>query len=167
MNKALPIIAVVIVVLVVAVLVEYPNIIPKTSISTSTASVPIAITDPAEVPANTTSLYIGYSSFRVVYFTANASGNALNVNVSGSVNLLSLVNVSKVLAVTHLPANSFLKEVQFNVVSANATINGTTYNVSVPSPIVTATVPESFNKINSSSSLVLDFTPALITIYHL
>lgn len=165
MNKALPIIAVVIVVLVVAVLVEYPNIIPKTSISTSTASVPIAITDPAEVPANTTSLYIGYSSFRVVYFTANASGNALNVNVSGSVNLLSLVNVSKVLAVTHLPANSFLKEVQFNVVSANATINGTTYNVSVPSPIVTATVPASFNKINSSSSLVLDFTPALITVY--
>ena len=166
MNKALPIVAVVIVVLVIAVvLVEYPNIVPKTSVSTSTASVPIAMTDPAEVPANTTSLYISYSSFKVVYFTANASGNTLDVNVSGSVNLLSLVNVSKVLAVATLPANSFVKEVQFNVVSANATINGTTYNVRVPSPIVTATVPASFNKINSSSSLVLDFTPALITVY--
>ena len=166
MNKTLPVIAIIIVVLVVAVvLVEYPNIVPKASVSTGTASVPIAMTDPAEIPANTTSLYISYSSFRVVYFTANASANTLNVNVSGSVNLLSLVNVSKVLAVAALPANSFIKEVQFNVVSANATINGTTYNVSVLSPIVTATVPASFNKINSSSSLVLDFTPALITVY--
>ncbi|MCL4396847.1 DUF4382 domain-containing protein [Candidatus Parvarchaeota archaeon] len=166
MNKVIPVAAVIIVVLVIAVvLVSYPNIIPKTTSSTNTTAVPIAMTDPAEVPANTTSLYISYSSFKILYFYANGSGNFANVNASGSINLLSLVNTSKVLASANLPVNSMINSIQFSVVSANITINGTTYTVKVPSPIVSAIIPANFNKVNSSSGLILDFTPAVVTVY--
>ncbi len=166
MNKGIPIVAVIIVVLIVAVvLVYHPSAVSKITSSTSTTAVPIAMTDPAEVPANTTSLYISYSSFKILYFTANASANVANVSSSGSINLLSLVNTSQVLASANLPVNSIIKSIQFAVVSANITINGTTYPVKVPSSIVTANVPANFNKINSSSSLILDFTPAVITVY--
>ena len=166
MNKAIPIVAVIIVVLIIAaVLVYHPSVVSKITNSTSTTAVPIAMTDPAEVPANTTSLYISYSSFKILYFTPNASANVANVSSSGSINLLSLVNTSQVLASANLPVNSIIKSIQFAVVSANITINGTTYSVKVPSSIVTANVPVNFNKINSSSSLILDFTPAVITVY--
>lgn len=171
MNKVIPVLAVVIVVLVIAaVLVYHPSVVSKvTSISkitsTSTTAVPIAMTDPAEVPANTTSLYISYSSFKILYFTANASAHFANVSSSGSINLLSLVNTSQVLASANLPVNSLIKSIEFAVVSANITINGTVYPVNVPSSMITANVPANFNKINSSSSLILDFTPAVITVY--
>ncbi|MGC8533811.1 MAG: DUF4382 domain-containing protein [Candidatus Parvarchaeum sp.] len=166
MNKAIPAVAVVIVVLVIAaVLLYHPSIVSKTVSTTAAASVPIAMTDPAEVPANTTSLYISYSSFKILYFTANGSANSESVNSTGSINLLSLVNSSQVLASANLPLNSMIKSIQFSVVSANITINGTTYAVKVPSPIITANVPANFNKINSSSSLILDFTPAVVTVY--
>ena len=166
MNKVIPVFAVVIVVLVIAVvLVYHSGVISKITSSTGTAAVPIAMTDPAEVPANTTSLDIAYSSFKILYFTANGSANFENVSSSGSVNLLSLIDTSQVLASANLPANSIIKSIEFAVVSANITINGTTYPVKVPSPIVTANVPANFNKINSSSSLILDFTPAVITVY--
>ena len=169
MNKGIPIVAVIIVVLVIAaVLIYHPSVVSKAVsnvTSTSTTAVPIAITDPAEVPANTTSLYISYSSFKILYFTANGSANYASVNSSGSINLLSLVNSSKVLASANLPLNSMIKSIAFAVVSANITINGTTYTVEVPSPVVTANIPANFNKINSSSSLILDFTPAVVTVY--
>lgn len=167
MNKGVPIavVVVVLVVIVAVVLTYHPSAVSKVTTAPGTTAVPIALTDPAEVPANTTGLYVSYSSFKVVYFTANGSSGVDNVNVSGSINLLSLVNVSKVLAAASLPINSSVKSVQFTVVSANATINGTVYSVKVPSSIVTATIPNNFNKINSSSSLVLDFTPALVTVY--
>ena len=169
MNKGIPIVAVIIVVLVIAaVLIYHPSVVSKAVsnvTSTSTTAVPIAITDPAEVPANTTSLYISYSSFKILYFTANGSANYASVNSSGSINLLSLVNSSKVLASANLPLNSMIKSIAFAVVSANITINGTTYTVEVPSPAVIANIPANFNKINSSSSLILDFTPAVVTVY--
>ena len=167
MNKGVPIaIVVVVLVAIVAVALTYhPSAVSTVTTAPGTAAVPIAMTDPAEVPVNTTSLYISYSSFKIFYFTANGSSNIDNVNVSGSINLLSLVSVSKVLAVASLPLNSSVKSVQFTVVSANATINGTVYSVKVPSSIVTAIIPSNLNKINSSSNLVLDFTPALVTVY--
>ncbi len=166
MNKTFPVMAVVIVVLVVAiVLVYYPNIIPKTTTSSSTTAVPIAMTDPAETPANTTSLFISYLSFKVTYADSNGSTGIVSINSSGSINLLSLVNSSKVLASADLPLSSTIKSIQFAVASANITINGTTYSVRVPSPIITVTVPKGFNKINGSSALILDFTPAVVTVY--
>lgn len=166
MNKTVSMSVLVLVVVVIAAVFLYQSsILSKLVTGTSAPSVPIALTDPAEVPANTSSLYISYSSFRVTFLAANSSSGTAVVNSSGSIDLLSLVNVSKVLALASLPASSSVKTVQFTVVSANATINGTTYNVSVPSPVVTAVVPLKFNRINSSSSIMLDFTPALITVY--
>ncbi len=54
MNKVIPVFAVVIVILVIAVvLVYHSGVISKITSSTGTAAVPIAMTDPAEVPANT------------------------------------------------------------------------------------------------------------------
>ncbi len=167
MNKGLPIaIVVLVVVIAIAVIFLYhPSVISKITSTTSTAAVPIALTDPAEVPANTTSLIISYSSFRILYFNSTGAAGVENVNASGSVNILLLVNSSKILAKASLPLNSFIKSIQFNVTNASATINGTVYSIKVSSPVVTATVPANYNRINSSSDLILDFTPALVSVY--
>lgn len=157
--------AVVLAVMIIAVLVYNPGIVSKTSVNSVSTTVPIAMTDPAEVPANTTSLYIDYSSFSVFYFSRNGTAGTVNVDAAGSINLLSLVNVTKVLAAASLPINSTAKSIQFTVVSSNITINGTVYSVKVPSPIITAAVSQGFSKISNSSDLVLDFTPAVVSVY--
>ncbi len=164
MNKGLLAgILVLIIIIVIVAFTYHGNVTTTTTTSTSLAAVPISLTDPAQVPANTTNLSITYSSFSVVYTYTNSSGGVKTVNSTGNIDLLSLFNVSKVLAEVNLPVNSSVKLIGFNVVSASAVINGTLYNVTVPSSIITANLAS--NRINSSSDLVLDFAPALITVY--
>ena len=127
---------------------------------------PISITDPAEVPNGTTSLEISYSSFHVVYKNSTASpAQSTDISASGNLNLLSLINSSEVLAEANLPINASVVLVQFNITSANITINGSVYPVVIPSNKLTAPVPGAFSRINASTGLILDFTPVVMSVY--
>lgn len=153
-----------IVLLVAGIFYDYYTNLPLNStVSTGT---PIAMTDPAVVPNGTTNLEISYSSFRIVY--KNNTGSAtqnIDVTTSGNLNLLSLINSSEVLAEANLPVNVSVILVQFNITSANITINGSIYPVVIPNNKITADIPEAFSRINSSTGLILDFTPTIITVY--
>lgn len=107
MNKGLLAgILVLIIIIVIVAFTYHGNVTTTTTTSTSLAAVPISLTDPAQVPANTTNLSITYSSFSVVYTYTNSSGGVKTVNSTGNIDLLSLFNVSKVLAEVNLPVNS-------------------------------------------------------------
>ncbi len=121
----------------------------------------ISLTDPPHVPNGTTSLMISYSSVEAHVVNASSSG-WVSIQGSGSVDLLSLVNVSQVIANSKIAANSTINMVRFTVSSANITINGVTSNVTVPSGMITANVS---NSGNSTSQVLMDFTPSIVAIY--
>ncbi len=121
--------------------------------------VPIAMTDPPNVPNGTSALVITYSNVQVHTFGTNSSG-WVNASGSGSVNLIEVVNSSQTVADANLAANTTINIVRFNITSAKITINGTTYNVSVPSNQVTVAITGS-QKVNSSSAVLIDFYPTV------
>ncbi len=144
---------------------------------TNSTSVPITLTDPPNVPAGTNSLVITYSavSAHVVGNMAakdglmNDSGSNsvsgwIQSNTSGTVDLMSLLNVTEVIAKMNVPQNSIINMVRFNITSATITINGTKYNVTVPSGEVTAHIVGN-NKVNSSSGVLVDLSPTVVALY--
>jgi len=159
-----------IIVLLIAVVVIY--FVGKSVSNSSSSSlyakgstpVPISLTDPPDVPTGTSALVVTYSSVGVDVSGAGSSSGWIYSNTSGSVDLMSLVNVSQAIATVNVPANATINAVRFDATSATITINGTTSNVTVPSSYITAVVPSSA-RINSSSAILVDFSPSIVSIY--
>ncbi len=128
----------------------------------SNNTVAIRLTDPPVVPSGTTSLTITYSSVGVQASGTQHSGWVYS-NASGSVNLLSLLNLSQTIATVSIPNNASLQNVGFNVTSAEITINGTSYNVTIPSGKVTAHV-EGVSRINGTGSILLSLSPTVAAV---
>ncbi len=175
MAAGIAIIVIIIAAVAIIGLQSASHVSPSTSPTTSTTAVshtttvssgvqasPVILTDPAIVPQGTTSLVINYSSIRV-HLSGSFSG-WVNAAGSGSINLLSLVNSSKVIGSANLPANSTVDMVSFNVTSAEITINGTTSSVTVPSRNVTAHITGA-SKLNATSGFLMDLSPTIATIY--
>ena len=133
-----------------------------TTVSSGVQAAPVILTDPAIVPQGTTSLVINYSSIRVQL--SGSSSGWVNAAGSGSINLLSLVNSSKVIGSANIPVNSTVDMVSFNVTSAEITINGTTSSVTVPNRNVTAHITGA-SKLNATSGFLMDLSPTIATIY--
>ncbi len=131
--------------------------------SSGNSYVPISLTDPPQVPNGTTSLIATYSSVGVHLVGSNSSGSWITSQTSGKVDLMSLVNVSEVIAGISVPANAAINEVRFNITNANITINGTIYNVTVPNEEITARVSGN-EKVNASSGVLVDLSPSVIAV---
>ncbi len=123
--------------------------------------VPLRLTDPPKVPEGTSALMINYSAIGV---RSNSTGKWTYSNASGSVNLISLVNVSKMIGGVSVSTNDIIDMARFNITSATITINGTSYNVIVPNSQVSAHIVGN-DKVNSSNGVLLDFTPVVAAIY--
>ncbi len=120
----------------------------------------LSLTDPPQVPAGTSALVIDYSSLAV-----HATGAGwVKSNTSGSVNLLTLINTSQVLGNVNVSSNTTIDMARFYVSSAQITINGTTYNVTVPSGQVTAqlTTP---SKVNGVTKVLVQLSPTVVTVF--
>ncbi len=127
------------------------------------ATVPILLTDPPTVPSGTTSLVINYSGEQVHLADAGNASGWVNATGSGSIDLLSEVNLSQTIGDVSLPAGAKINMARFDIVSAHITINGTTYNITVPSSKVTAHIT-SGQQVNGSASILLDLSPTVVTI---
>ena len=121
------------------------------------------ITDPPIVPSGTNSLVISYSSLEAHYTDGNKSGWVVG-NSSGSLNLMELVNVSQMLGTASVPTNSTVNLVRFYITSANITVNGTEYPVTVPNSTITVPVSGA-SKVNQSSGILIDMSPTVVAIY--
>ena len=159
MNKGAVVGAVVLLVIIIAG--AYLIMQNQANLGSNANLAVISLTDPPNVPNGTTSLMISYSAVQAHVVNASSSG-WVNVQGSGSVDLLSLLNVSQVIANSGIAANSTINMVRFKVNSANITINGVTSNVSVPSSMITANVS---NSGNSTSHVLVDLSPSIVTIY--
>ncbi|MCL5430591.1 MAG: helix-turn-helix domain-containing protein [Candidatus Marsarchaeota archaeon] len=128
----------------------------------NTTHIPISITDPPQVPSGTQSLYINYSSLRVLVSYENTS-EWISVNSSGRLNLMGLVNKSQMIGIVNMKPNSTINKIKFNVSSANITISNSTYGVYLPQKTITTTI-SNLTEVNGSSNLLIDFSPTIATI---
>lgn len=138
---------------------------PKSSVPSATSnsqvSTSILLTDPPVVPNGTTSLFLQYSSVSV---HSPVSGGWVSSNTQGSVNLMALTNLSVVIGNLNLSSNAAPDLVRFYASNANITINGTTYNVTIPGGQITAHLSNN-TKLNGTSSILVQLYPVVVTIY--
>ncbi|MCL5238888.1 MAG: winged helix-turn-helix domain-containing protein [Candidatus Marsarchaeota archaeon] len=128
-------------------------------------SVVFSLTDPPSVPNGTTSLNITYSSLRAHYIgSGNSSSAWVSGSGNGSLDLMSLINTSQVIGTGSVPANSMINIISFDISSAYIVINGTKYNVTVPSGNLTVPVTIG-GRITSNSSLLIDLSPVVASIF--
>ncbi|MGC8586980.1 MAG: hypothetical protein ACP5K9_01670 [Candidatus Micrarchaeia archaeon] len=148
---------------IISIVIFVPAKAPVTSPPLATLAV--QLTDPAQVPYGTEALNVNYSSVQVHYIYGNSSG-WVNAGGSGSVNLLSLVNLSKTIGSASLPVNATIDMARFNITSSSIMINGTTYPVTIPSQQITAHIT-SKGMGSGYTGLLLDLSPSVATIYTL
>ncbi|MHB1830025.1 MAG: DUF4382 domain-containing protein [Candidatus Micrarchaeaceae archaeon] len=161
-NKYLPALALIVVVAVVLILVS--SNFKSGSASSTPYNMVFSLTDPPQVPVGTTALVISYSSVQAHVVGSAGSGSWVNGSGSGTLDLMGLVNSSQVIGNVGLSANSSVNMIRFFINSADMTVNGTTYNVTVPSGQITATLNGN-TRINSSSEALIDLSPTVAAIY--
>jgi len=135
--------------------------------STSTYTGPtgilgVSLTDPPIVPPGVTNVYISYSSIQVHVADAGNHDWWYLVAESGSVDLMSLVNVSLTLGSAAVQTGVF-NLISFNITSAAVTINGQNATAYVPAnrinvPIVGGISVSSDN----SSGVLVDLSPEVV-----
>jgi DNA-binding transcriptional ArsR family regulator len=123
-----------------------------------------SLTDPPSVPNGTQSLNITYSSLQAHYLGANNASAWVSGSGGGSLDLMTLVNASQVIGTGKIPVNSTINIVRFSITSAYIVINGTKYNVTVPSGELTVPVTGG-GRVTSNSSVLIDLSPVVATIY--
>jgi len=159
MNKNLIITIGVIAILVVAGLAygSYQLYIKQTkpvSTSLTTVAFPVALTDPPSVPTGTSALWLNYTAVELI-----TNSSPLFANYTGSVNLMSLINTSKVIAEFNVPKNVMVNQIRLFVSSAKIVINGTAFPVFLPSGVLKIPIR------NATSGALVDLQPHVVTAY--
>ncbi|MDE1833348.1 MAG: DUF4382 domain-containing protein [Candidatus Micrarchaeota archaeon] len=167
-NGALGIVVAVIVIIVIAVAVSSLSGSAGTAVASGkNGTVAVLLTDPPQVPAGTQSLVVSYSAVQV-HVNTEHSGQPnpawINASGSGSLNLMSIVNLSQTIAAASISNGSTIDMVRFNVSGAVITINGTAYNVTIPSGRITAHVSEN-PMVNGTTGLLLQMNPTVASIF--
>ncbi|MGC8537638.1 MAG: helix-turn-helix domain-containing protein [Candidatus Micrarchaeia archaeon] len=131
--------------------------------SSSLLNIPVSITDPPHVPIGTQALYINYSSFEVL---VNGTGSPqwVPINSSGRIDLMSIINVSDIVATLKISPKDSIHAVKFNISSASIIIDNVTYPVKISNSTVSAHL-DTLAKLNSSSDLLVDLSPTVIPVY--
>ena len=138
-----------------------PSIMPKTVSAQS--SFAVMLTDPPNVPDGTSVLNMTYSNIELHITNADGTAQWLSVGSSGTVDLFSLINMSQTLASTTIPTNSSVDKIQFTIVTVNAVVNGTLYNVTTLTNTLVLEIANS--QINQTlSGVLVDFNPTLLQI---
>lgn len=151
-------------IIVLAVVLFAISYLVSPAVSKPISNVFVSLTDPANVPSGTTSLNITYNSLYVHIIKVNSSSSWINLNASGSLDLLTLSNVSQILGSFAAPNGTAINMLKFNISSSSIELNGTAYPVTVPSNQVIINIPPSESKVNGTVNLLTDFSPTVIPI---
>jgi len=140
-----------------------PSSSTTTSTSTSThvsfSPFVVALTDPPSVPAGTSALFLNYSRVELI-----TNSSPYFANESGSVDLLSLLNVSKIIATFSLPKNVSVNQIRLFVSSVTIEINGSKYSVFVPSSVLKIPMAN-VSLVNGTIGALIDLRPHVVVTY--
>jgi len=122
------------------------------------------MTDPPTVPDGTTAVYINYSSIQVhVSQDGNYSG-WIDLNTSGEINLMSIINSTQTIAATNISSGVF-NALRFNVTSAVVTFNGKNYTADLvyQEHTLFVPIPGGITISNGKTTgAVIDMTPTVL-----
>ncbi len=119
----------------------------------------IQLTDPGYLPNGTRALVIDFSSAKVHYVSQQGSG-WVGQNASGSIDLLSLDNLTTAIGKVSLPVNSIVDQVSFNITGANISIGGSSYPVYLPEHTVSTGI-EGNPSINGTEGVLVGLDPVI------
>lgn len=122
----------------------------------------VSLTDPPIVPPGVTDVYITYSSVQVHVSNAGNEDGWYVVADSGSVDLMSLVNVSLTLGSAEVQTGDF-NLISFNITSAAVTLDGVNQTAYVPANRINVPIIGGISVSQGNSSGVLvDLSPQVI-----
>ncbi len=124
--------------------------------------VQFSLTDPAQVPNGTTSLLVAYTSLKA-YLNSSLQNNVIELNSTGTVNLMGLVNASKLLGSANVPSNTAIKAVSFVIANATISIDNSTYPIVLANRTVDVAVGGEARKGNAT--VLLDMSPVVTAVY--
>ncbi len=125
----------------------------------------IQLTDPPQVPTGTQSLVITYNSLKLHVLGSSNTSGFINVNVSGSVDLLNITNTTQTIGVMKTNTKLKFDMVRFNITSAKITLNNTVYNVTVPNGELNVHFKKNLSARNGSSGVIIQLNPTVVQIY--
>jgi len=123
----------------------------------------VMLTNPPAVPERTTSLALSYSGVLLHVTYPNGRTEWLPVNASGTVNLLSLTNMTQTIVSTTVQSGSTVDQVQFDVADVTARVDELDYDVTPLSNSLVVRVNDG-NVSQPLSGVLLDFNPTLARI---
>lgn len=123
---------------------------------------PILLTDPPIVPEGTTALNLSYNRVQIGLLSQNQH-QWVNISASGTVDLLSLVNVSKTIALAQIPLGATVEQIKFRISAVEIDVKGATYNVTTVSNVLTVPISGGVN-VQKLNVLLLDLTSHIIEI---
>src|SRR5579885_3119519 len=102
---------------------------PITTQKSQTGTLSVLVTDPPVIPAGVSSVLLTYSGISLHVF-GGSSSDWVNVNTSGTIDLVKLINVSKTIAVAEVPSNTY-DQVRLNITDIHAIYNSRNVSVTV------------------------------------
>ncbi len=134
------------------------NIFPSTSIGT--VALLVQLTDPPNVPVGTQWLNLTYSNLELYVVKEGTSTGWTATGSSGTVNLQSLINISKTIGIIQIPNGSSVDQIRFDIASVQINVNGTVYSVDTPNSALIVPITGG-NKLESLSSTLLQLSPTV------
>jgi hypothetical protein len=123
----------------------------------------VQITDPPNVPANVTDVYITYSDIQVHVDNAGNQSGWYTIAKSGEIDLMKVINVSLTLGSAPVQSGTY-NLVRFDIISASVTFNGKNVSAYVPSNQITVPITKGGITVSpsGSSGLLIDVYPTVI-----
>ncbi len=131
---------------------------------TNTGLLAIQMTDPPNVPANVTHIFITYSDIQVqLAGTRNQSSSWFMVAKSGHIDLMSVLNVSVTLGIAKVDVGTF-DLARFDISSAQVTYNGQNYSAYVPDNRMSIPIPGPGITVNDNetTAMIIDMSPTVV-----
>ncbi len=135
-----------------------------TSSGAPTGTLSVLLTDPPHVPDGVTKVYITYSNLAVHVSEAGNQTGWTVLQDSGSIELLSTVNVSRTISSVKIASGDY-NLLRFNISSAQVTYNGKNYTAFVPTSRLTIPIIGGI-EVNASkpSATIINIEPTVFNV---
>lgn len=127
-------------------------------------TVDVLLTDPPTLPTGVTAVYVTYSNVAVHVSGAGNQSGWTNSNTTGTINIVSLVNVSSTIATIKVTQGDY-NALRFNISSALVTYNSKNYTAFVQGALLTVPIPGGIPvNATTSSAAIIDMHPTVVNI---
>jgi hypothetical protein len=145
--------------------IAYPIFSNQIGMSNNQGLLAVQLTDPPVVPPGVTSVVIQYSDVFADISNAGDAGRWYRAAGPGSIDLMSVVNVSQTIVTSPVPVGTY-NAIRFNITSATVTFNDTVYSATVPSGWIRVPLRAGGTRVTptADSGVVIDMAPTVLLV---